>query len=182
MRKIKSQDQLNKEKARNVRIMSFFMLIILIFGTIGFGFSGLGGGDNSGDGNSQQNSFDGNKTLKINGEDIMLQNSLNDVKGINMVLFKTINDYANKPVYIDSENQDVFLEIQKSLGKFALSVQEACYENCDENKVKKDCSENLVVWKESPENLIYQQDNCVFIEGDLKAVDAFIYKSFGLGN
>ena len=40
MRKIKSQEQIDKEKSRNIRMMSFFMLLVMILGTIGFAFSG----------------------------------------------------------------------------------------------------------------------------------------------
>jgi hypothetical protein len=38
----------------------------------------------------------------------------------------------------------------------------------------------MIVWQKGAENKVYQKDNCVFIEGDMKAADAFLYKIFGL--
>ena len=71
-------------------------------------------------------------------------------------------------------------EISLSLGRYTGRIQEACYGKCDKDLPEKDCTQNLIVWKDSAENKVYSQGKCVFIEGDLRAVDAFLYKIFEL--
>ena len=89
------------------------------------------------------------------------------------------NNYAGSTVYVVSENQAVFFEISATMGRF-LRVQEACYGPCEEDLPEKNCTDNLIIWQDSPENKVYQEENCVFIDGDMRTVDAFLYDLFGL--
>jgi regulator of sigma D len=61
-------------------------------------------------------------------------------------------------------------------------MQEACYGSCERNLPEKNCTENIIIFKDSKENSVTQQDKCVFIEGDLRTVDAYIYKLFELSS
>jgi hypothetical protein len=177
MRRIKSRDQVERERSRNIKMMSFFMLVVLIFGTVGYAFSSFIGDDSNDSGDLGD--YDDGSSVRFGNDLIRLSTPRLEIEEINVVTFKTVNDYLNKPLYLDVGDNLIFSEIQSTLGIYASRTQEACYENCEGDIVKKDCSENLVVFTESEENLAYQQENCVFIEGDLGAVDAFLYKTFG---
>ena len=74
---------------------------------------------------------------------------------------------------------DAFSGITNNLGRYASRIQEACYGECERDFPEKDCSENLIVFKEMEERKIYQEEKCIFIEGDLLSVDAFLYKIMG---
>ena len=91
-----------------------------------------------------------------------------------------IEDYYRKVVYVASDNKGAMYEIGQNLGKYTERMQEACYGNCSENLPEKNCSDLLIVFDESIERKVYQEENCVFIEGDLKAVDAFLWRIFRL--
>ena len=64
------------------------------------------------------------------------------------------------------------------LGPFVSRIQEACYGPCEEDLPEKSCEDNLIVVKESEESKIYQEENCIFIEGGTGAIDAFFYRLF----
>ena len=181
MRKIKSQEQIEKEKARNIKMMSFFMLLIMILGTIGFAFSGgFGFSDNSNGINEDANE----QELVFNQPVILYQNERIPItmekKFVEDVIFEInfdINKYLGNIVYVDGEDF-VVSEIQNTIGKFS-NVRRACYGKCEGDFPEKTCNDNLIVFKRADENIVRQDKNCVFIDGSLKAVDAFIYKIFG---
>ena len=100
------------------------------------------------------------------------------IENIPVEISSTPESFIGKKLYISAKNQGVLQELASTIGTFASGMQEACYGKCEENLPEKDCTENLIVWKESAENKVYQQDSCIFIEGDITAADAFIYKLF----
>jgi len=65
------------------------------------------------------------------------------------------------------------------LNAYASRVQEACYGKCDKNLPEKSCNDSLIVFRQNDSEKISQSDNCIFIEGNLRDADAFIYKLFG---
>src|SRR3989344_1756426 len=77
------------------------------------------------------------------------------------------------------ENQEATNEIASTLGIYSQRIQLVCYGSCEQDLPEKDCSEEIIVFKDSQENKVYQEENCIFIEGDIKAVDAFLYKILG---
>ena len=101
-------------------------------------------------------------------------------KEIEVNITHNIGNYFSKVLYIDSESDAIWQEIASNLGRYAERVQLACYGECERNLPEKDCSENIVVWRDSIESVVYQQENCVIIEGDLMAVDAFLYRVLGI--
>ena len=158
MRKIQSPEETAKKKKRNNMIIGLFMLAVLVLGTVGYGFSGFS--------DSAQNTEDSQENQEPN-----LRNSLDSVKTIPVTLNKTPNDFIGKTLYIASENQEATNEIASTLGIYSQRIEQDLPE--------KDCSEEIIVFKDSPENKVYQEENCIFIEGDIKAVDAFLYKILG---
>ena len=102
-----------------------------------------------------------------------------DIEEIVVESDKKPEDYLGNVLYIDAENQGVLQEIAGTVGLASSRVQEACYGSCDENLPERNCTDgNLIVWEENDENRVYQEEQCVFIKGDMGAVDAFIYKLF----
>jgi hypothetical protein len=86
-----------------------------------------------------------------------------------------------KPVYISADNSEVFQELASALNTQAERVQRACYGSCENDDLpEKSCNENVIVWTKNETNRVYVKDSCVFIEGDTRAVEAFLYRFFGL--
>jgi hypothetical protein len=92
-----------------------------------------------------------------------------------------LNQYYSKPLYIDTENDIIYGEIASTLGRYSERVQYGCYGSCENSSYpEKTCADNLIVVRQSNQNRVYQNNSCVFIDGDMQAVDAFLYKMFGL--
>jgi hypothetical protein len=67
-----------------------------------------------------------------------------------------------------------------NLARYASRFQEACYGECEKDLPEKDCSEKLIVFRESEVKKVYEEGSCVIIEGDMVAVDAFLYRVLGI--
>lgn len=182
MRKIGSQKDVEEKRKRNTLILSIFMLFILVGGTAGYAF--ISNPSPASDTNLEDNSVDsstarlvGNRwVINSDGKEFSFANSPESVTDISVDTTATLLSYRGSPLYLVSDNAAVNSEIATTLGTYASKVQTACYGPCEEDLPEKDCSENLVIWRDNPENRVYQEENCIFIEGDLRAVDAFLYK------
>lgn len=183
MREIGSEEQIKKKSRRNAVIISIFMLGIMVISSAGYAFiTGVENNQDSGENNEKIQRVGDYWIFDFQGQTIRLSNAPEDVKNISVSLSSQINieKYKAKPLYIASENNGVAYEIASSLGNFAPRAQYACYGNCTKDLPSKDCYDNLIVWRESELNRVYQENSCVFIDGDLKAADAFLYKMFGM--
>lgn len=170
MKKIKSLEDSEKERKRNVKILSIIMLVILLSSTLGFAFS-FGGFLNNNQENSEQQ--------ENNLDNFVLSYTEDEVKEIKTIPGLNVNDYLGRPLYIDSNSSGVVInELAMALSSKALRIQEACYGSCEKNLPEKDCSENLIIYRKSEQHKIFKEENCIFIEGDIKTVDAFIYSLF----
>ena len=183
MRRIQNQEEIERKNKRRTIILSIIMLLLLLISTIGFAF--LSAPDTSSNNQNinpqaqnQRSEFD-SISFQYQGAPINLISTYNDIKNITIDTTITPESYSGNILYIDASNQGILQEIGSTIGRFASRAQEACYGKCEKNLPEKNCTDNMIVWKESPQNKVYQQDKCVFIEGDMRAVDAFIYKLFG---
>ena len=178
MRDLETQSEKERKRIRNSRIISFFFLIILVLSSAGYAFLSYQGNPNtSSDSNVQNN---GNQWIvKFQDQTLAFSSSPESASNVPVTMNKDINSYIAKPLYIVSDNEGISYEIASNLGKYAQRTQLACYENCENSEFpEKTCADNLIVWKSSQENKVYQENNCIFIEGDMRAVDAFLYKIF----
>lgn len=179
MRRLETQEIKEKKQKRNTLILSMFMLFLLVFSTLGFAFFSkpYTSSDNTPSIQTYQNQTE---KLSINnqGQVVYLASTLAEIQDIKVNITKTPSEYSSQPLYIDASNQAVLREIASTIGRSSSRVQEACFGSCEEDFPEKNCTSNLIVWSDSSNNKVYQQDNCIFIEGDLKAVDAFIYNLF----
>jgi hypothetical protein len=184
MRKIGSEQEDDRKKKRNVLYISGFMLLILVGGTVGYGF--LSGSSNSISGTDSELTEGevtqvGNQwTVRIGSQFFYFSNSPESIQEVQVDISNNLNSYVGTTLYIVSENDAILSQLGSLLSGYAARVQEACHGPCEENLPEKECSDNLIVWIDSLENKVYQEDNCIFIEGDTRAVDAFIYRMIGI--
>lgn len=162
-------------------IISLFILAVLVVSTLGYAF--ISRPDSGTD--TQTNNQDGairytgsHWIVPINGVELLFTNSPDEVRNISVEGVYSLTKYSGAFVYIVSDNAAIKNEIATTLGRYTSRMQEACYGECEQDLPEKDCSEKLIIWVDSAQNRVYQQENCVFIEGDLQAVDAFLYKVF----
>jgi hypothetical protein len=90
-----------------------------------------------------------------------------------------VEAYQGKTLYLAVENPGIEAELRSTIGVFSDRIQLACYGSCELDLPEKDCSANLIVWTDGVGGQVTQGEGCVFIEGDLRAVDAFLYRVFG---
>tara|TARA_Y100000034_G_scaffold135185_1_gene206041 strand:+ start:36 stop:581 length:546 start_codon:yes stop_codon:yes gene_type:complete len=180
MQRIKTAEEVEK-KQRLVKIVAGAVLIFLmVFSTAGFALNGIGGNNND---NAEEDGayFNGQYWIyNLAGQQFYFNNRVEDVSEIEMNISSKINEFSQQILYIDSKNMEVGAQISDSLGRYASRIQEACQGDCDRDLPEKDCSENLISFKVAEERKIYQEEKCIFIEGDLLAVDAFLYRILGL--
>jgi hypothetical protein len=179
MRKIGTEKEIEAKRKKNAGRIGIFMLLLLLLSTLGYSFL-----NNSVDNVQNPTNTDeviaGGYSAVIGGVQMSFINSPEEVKDVPVSALMRVQDYAGATLYIDSENSGITAEIASTLGKFALRVQEACYGECERDLPEKECNENLIIWKTSEKNVVYQDERCVFIEGNTKAVDAFLYKALGV--
>ena len=178
MRKIGTEAEIERKRKRNILVLSVFMLFVLVVGTFGYGFITGTRGSPQEQETSTINLVGGKWEIKSNGQLFYLSIHPAQVEGIPVEITST--NYAASPLYIIAENQEVYLELSSTLNRFAPQIQPACYGPCEADLPEKTCEDSLIVWRDSLENKVYQEQNCIFIEGDMKAVDAFLYRLLGL--
>ena len=181
MRKLGYQAQIERKRRTTTIIASIVMLLILVVSTAGYAL--LYNPSPPSQSTSEEYSItqvNGQWRVVLSGNEFYLLNSPQQVSDIPIEISSTINLFNSKTLYIDSQNPTIFNEIASNLGKFSSRVQEVCLGECERDLPEKDCSENLIVYIETEQNKVYQENNCIFIEGDIKSADALIYKLLGI--
>lgn len=178
MRKLQTKEEIEKKRKLNNIILSTLMLLILLLSTLGFAFLSNPFSSNN-ENNPQQDSFPSDRiSFVYQGTPINLLSTYDEIENITINITKRPQDYSGKTLYINSENQGALQELAINLQKFSSNIQQACYGSCEENLPEKNCTDELIIFNESLENKVYQQDNCIFIDGDIGAVDSFLFKLF----
>lgn len=163
------------------------MLVILVSGTAAYGLGSFYGNEDPTEA-AANNVPEGTVTqignqwsVRVGGVDQYFSNSPESVKDIPVETDATLQTFQNQITYLDVDNQAVLTEIAGTLSRYSI-IREACYGSCDEDLPEKDCNgaENMIVWQEADENRVYQEDKCIFIEGDTKAADAFLFRILGV--
>ena len=181
MRKIKTQEEIEKKQKRMKMIIGIVFIFLMTFSTAGFALFGRSGNSKSDSETAQQDSYYNGQywIYNLNGREFYFTNSKEQTKDVSVEISATFNNYVGSNVYIDSDSDAITNELGNNIGRFAGRFQKACYGSCEEDLPEKDCNDNLIVWKESEERKVYQEGNCIFINGDLVTVDAFLYKMLG---
>ncbi|PIN90786.1 hypothetical protein COU60_00380 [Candidatus Pacearchaeota archaeon CG10_big_fil_rev_8_21_14_0_10_34_76] len=179
MRKIRTPEEVEKSEKRKRLIVGVILIGLMAFSSLGYAFFGLGSSSES-DESLSNPYFDGNQwILDTGGIKFYLVNSVESVKDIPVDIENNLQDYLGAPLFIASDNDLSTNEVAANLGQYSSRMQRACYGACEEDLPEKDCTENLIVFRESEQKSVLQEDKCVFINGDIESVDAFLYSLAG---
>ncbi len=189
MRKIETKKDKDKKTRRNQIIVGGVLIFIMFFSVLGYGFGGRT--SNNGSSDSNTNSYNGYNFEKVNGfwrtefgnGYLFFIYSPSEVLNLDIPPL-SLDKYSNKTVYLYSENPDAEAEIYYNLNQIGSNVVKSCYGNCSGNLPVMTCQDNLVVVRESENESIRNEQNCVFIEGpssDLILLsDEFMFRLFGM--
>jgi len=179
MRKIMNFEEQRLREKRKIRILSIFMLIILLGSTAGFAFISYQQDSLPQTPETVQDTGNG-WTLNWQGQTFSLRTSPSAVADIPVQTTSTIDTYMGDILYVDAESDAILAEIGSTMGRYAQRVQPACYGLCERDLPEVNCSANIIIWKSAEENSVSQEEGCVFIDGDIRSVDAFIYRVLGV--
>ena len=178
MDRIRSREELEKSKKKKVFWVSVIMLGLLVTSTAGFAFlsggsfGSSGGAVNTGtdSGNPSNQNIDYGDVLDID----------ENITSIPVDIENTLYSYSGVNLYIASDDDEALGLIGSALSGYASKISIGCYGACEEDLPEKICSDDLIVYRESNVSRIYQNQSCIFIEGDLDSVRAFVYKLSGV--
>lgn len=184
MRTIGKKEDHALKAQKNGRNFALFILGMLVLSSIGYAF--LSNPNVGTQTTSQKNSgvvqVGDRWVFGESGSEISLTYSPEEVENVSVSFFGNLNDYVQEPLFLDIENPGILNEIASPLQQYASRMQEACYGNCSRDLPEKDCTENIIIFKENTVQSVRQQERCVFVEGDMRAADAFIYNLFSISN
>ncbi len=190
MRKIISREEEEKKTRRKQLLIGGVLILVMVVSVVGYAF----------------NREEQNNTIKIsyNGFEFTQESGFwyvnvgnsqfsflynpEETENINSAL-NPLGNYEDKPLYISSENPEAGAEIYRNLfyqNQLVQRVQDACMEGeeCSSDAPIKNCTDNLIIIKESNSSKIEQQGNCVFIEGSnenlTRLADGFLFKIIGV--
>ena len=189
IRKIATKHDEEKKRKRNQIIVGLVLVFVMLFSVIGYSFR-----SNSNSNTAQilkYNNYEftnvgGYWTLDIGGTVFSFASKPSNAYKINSSL-NSITNYYGKELYLYSENAGAESEVYQNMHLVASQVLPACpadEEACDKNLPIKNCSDNFIIIKEKEEIGVFQQDGCVFIEGNaenmIKITDGFLLKILGV--
>lgn len=192
MRAIETKQEAEKKKKRNQWIIGGIMIVVMLGSTFGYAFYQLGNKDNQ----IEDIEYNGYKftsqsgfwLTKIGDYEFLFRYNPTEIERIESGgdTLKYLNSYSGQPLYIFSEDYVAEVEIYRNLGYVVQRFQRACPENtnCTQDWPVKDCSSNFLILRKTNESRIYQEENCVFIEGPeqnlTQITDEFLFKIIGI--
>lgn len=183
MERIKTQEEIDRTNRRNRLAVGIVLIFLMVSSSLGYAFFSSSGSSTEPDAGSKRiygEFISGRWVYETDEGQFGFLNYIDLAKKTDVSVQKTLQDYMNKPLYIDSGgNTQVIEEISLNLGRYVPRLNEACYSECDSNLPEKTCADNLIVFREMENMRVYQQENCIFIEGNMAAADAFLYKILG---
>lgn len=171
-----------EKEIRRKRLGGIVIIALLVLSTLGFALSSFGGNSNVevDDGFSYNGQ---NWIYTVGSQKYYFTNHPDEINTSLSGLTKNLVDFSNKQVYIDSEIVGGLQEIYNTLGPYSGKISEACYGTCEKDLPEKECLANenpMIILRESTVERFKEKENCLFIEGDLKTVDAFLYRVLGI--
>jgi hypothetical protein len=186
MKKIETQESINKKKQRNNLIIAIIMVVLI--GVSSLGYAIMSRTDSSTTTNVKYGNLEFVRSndfwiTNINNKIYYFNNLPNEVENVSVSGNIKLDDFYGKVVYFVNSNDAV-----RTLNIFdgiALRSQEACLANttCSEPTfAKKTCSDNVIIFDAaSDETKIEKQDNCIFLRGNsFEAVDKLVYRFFNI--
>lgn len=177
IRRIKSREEIERAEKIKGRWITGVLLFLLLASTAGFAFTS--GDRNSGQtSNTDQTQVNGKYAITFGSTTLYFSSSIQQVKNISVNMTSNLNSYYGRTLYLDSNNSFVTNEIGTTLGNY-VSLRLACYGKCDQDLPEKTCNDSIIVYRTSSVDRVYESGNCTFVDGDIRAVDAFLLKTFG---
>jgi len=193
MRKIKSREEIEQRKKRNLTIAGILMIGLLVLSTAGYSiFSGDNGG---GSGKQTYGDFEFVRTnnlwvLEFQDKEFYFSYLPQELDNVSVTGFYSFQDYVGKNLYFVNINSGAG-EILNNLEDFIPRYQEVCLdsfsdeEDCKEKELPmKNCSDNLIIFEQDLDSLetkVSQEDKCVFIEGNsVQGADGLLYRLLGV--
>lgn len=182
MKAIQTEEQREKSRKRNTQIIGIVLAVLMLGSTLGYAFS-MFFSSRAAQPIPLNNTVQPNQPIVItyNGLSFALLSTMQDISVVPVNMTRRVSDYGGATLFIVSEDDVATQELAGVLTNYAGRVQKACYGPCaSEDLPEKTCADNLIVVRPSVSRGVSQQQNCIFIEGDVKAVDAFLYRLFRL--
>lgn len=187
MRKIETLIEKEQKEKKKLRILGILLLGMMVLSTLGYAFLFNSDVTTSAPTTNSNTNFSSRVEqigdqwgIKFGDKVLLLTSSPDNVKDISVNISYTLSDFGRKPLYIDSNNSGINTEIASTLGGYVPRVQEACFGKCEKDLPEKNCTDNIIIWRDSNDNKVFQEEGCIFIEGDIRAADAFLYRIFDI--
>lgn len=192
LRRIVTAEEKAKKSKRNTIIISIVLGLIMILSTAGYFVSDFSNSSTSNieyKGVTFKQTDYGTWKSKLSGQEIETRFNPTEMENISVSITKTIADYSQTTYFtaepIEDLPQSSISLLWANLGKFSQRLNLACYEkDCGMNYPVKNCSTNLIVFRQSNLSRISQSDNCINIYSpageEEKVLEAFFFKIMGL--
>jgi hypothetical protein len=189
MRKLKSKQEIEKKQKKNQIILGI-LLIVVMFGSV-FGVIVGSFGEKNSSSNIQYKGYEfknqNNYWYTQIGNLEFLFKYFPDEKENNIKTeMDSLAKYSGQQLYIYSENYESEIEIYRNIYPIVQRMQYACLnkEKCNGDYPIKTCEDNFIIIQESLVNEIYQEENCVFIQGEKEKLpeltDEFLFNIIGI--
>ena len=184
MRKILSLGEIAEKERKRKRLGGIVIIALLVLSSLGFALSSVGNGGNNNNQLEDGFSYNGqNWIYTVGAQKYYFTNHPDEINTSLVGLTMGLSDFAGKQVYIDSELIGGLQEIYNSLGAYTGRISEACYGSCERDLPERECSvgaEPFIIIQENETESFVEKYNCLFISGNLKTVDAFLYNVMGI--
>ncbi|MEK6908580.1 MAG: hypothetical protein AABX23_00835 [Nanoarchaeota archaeon] len=183
MGQIRSLKEITQREQRRKRISGIVIISLLLLSTLGFALSMVNFGGNNVPDETQGFSNNGQYWIYTTGnQKYYFTHHVDEVNTSSYQISKNLADLSGKQIYVDTEMIGSLQEIHNSLGLYLGNIKEACYGQCERDLPEKDCSspDPLIVVRDDYIQSITEEQNCIFIKGNMKTVDAFLYKILGI--
>lgn len=189
MRKLTSKTEEARKNRRNQIFLGMILVFIMLFSILGYSFQGNVEENRESTDKINYNGFEFTKQgdfwlLNKDGINFIFKNSPKEVSAIEFS--GELIDYENKMLYVYSESVEAESEIKTNMLQFVAGIENACPENfnCSDSLPVKKCDENFIIIKESGEEKITREMNCLFLEGRkeelTKVADEFLFNVLGV--
>jgi hypothetical protein len=192
IKKLTSKKEEQKKAKKNQLIIGLALVGLMIVSTFGIIVNSFGDDEESQEINYQGYVFEqsnGFYILSLGQNQFYFKSNPLELKDLeyDQNYTKLISNYLSSPIYLDSIDQVAYAELYQNLINFAQKIQPGCIdeETCqNQNYPIKTCEDNLIIIRIAENNNIYQEENCIFIEGKkedlIKLTDKFLLKIFGV--
>jgi len=190
MRKIETKEATEKRQTRNKVIIAVIFIGLMVLSTAGFAlFSGNGITKKSSKTYNDvefKTNDNGYWEFKIQGQSFQTSFTPEETESINADAI-SISELSGKPIYFVNSDPASANEILYNIGRYATRYQDVCLKdlNCtNSDNIVKTCDDNLIVFKESDEDSVKRDNNCLFINyspgNEVLVGNRLIFKALGV--